>query len=182
MGVAIARDRECREMVANTAFCEMLGIAPETNPSKTGEHADRLPFRVMGNGVEVAPEDLPLQTAAREGISVNSSCQIVRDDGKTVIIQGRTVPLIDADGKPCGSVGVFVDVTEREHLIQELKSAQEKVRTLTGLLPICAQCKKIRDRDNRWVQFEVYVRDHSNADFTHSLCPSCATQFQRGIR
>jgi hypothetical protein len=118
---AIARDRECREMVANAAFCEMLGIAPETNPSKTGVHADQAPFRVKENGVEVAPENLPVQTAAREGISVNSSCQIVRDDGKTVIIinlllgaqagAAANAPWRAAFGKPAAEKVRFCDDT-----------------------------------------------------------------------
>jgi hypothetical protein len=177
VGVAIARDSECREIVANAAFCEMLGIAPETNASKTGPNAEQLPFRVVENGIEVPPEDLPLQSAARRGISVESLCQIVRDDGKQFIIQGQTVPLLDADGKPCGSVGVFVDVTERENLIRDLKSAHDTIETLTGLLPICAHCKRIRGPDDRWVQFELYIRKHSNADFTHTVCPSCAKQY-----
>lgn len=44
-----------------------------------------------------------------------------------------------------------------------------------GLLATYANCKKIRDSDNRWVQFESYIRDHSNAEFTHFICPSCVS-------
>lgn len=173
VGVAIARDRECREMVANTAFCQALGVGPGTNPSKSGEQAGRLPFRVVENGVEVAPENLPLQVAAREGIAASGLCHIIRDDGTAVALQGQTVPLIDRDGNPCGSVGVFVDVTERETLIRELKAARATIRTLTGLLPICAHCKSIRDQEGRWQRLEIYFREHSQADFTHTICPSC---------
>lgn len=63
---------------------------------------------------------------------------------------------------------------EREQLIQQLQGALAQVRTLRGLLPICAQCKKIRDDHGYWNQVEVYVRDHSHANFTHSICPDCA--------
>jgi hypothetical protein len=173
VGVAIARDRDCREMVANSAFCRTLGIASETNPSKTGVQAARLPFRVVNEGAEVPGEDLPLQVAAREGVEVNSLCRIIRDDGITVILQGRSAPLFDDNGNSCGSIGIFVDVTERENLIRELQAARETIKSLRGMLSICAYCKKIRDGDNQWVQFEVYVRDHSEAEFTHSICPSC---------
>ncbi len=61
-----------------------------------------------------------------------------------------------------------------ENFVDELQKALAEVKTLTGLLPICASCKKIRDNKRYWTQVEVYVRDHSDADFTHSICPECA--------
>jgi PAS domain S-box-containing protein len=63
---------------------------------------------------------------------------------------------------------------EREKLILELTEALEKVKTLTGLLPICASCKKIRDDKGYWNQIESYIRRHSEAEFTHSICPDCS--------
>lgn len=63
---------------------------------------------------------------------------------------------------------------EREKLIGELQAALEQVRTLSGLLPICSSCKKIRDDAGYWHQVEEYIRDHSEVEFTHSLCPDCA--------
>jgi len=62
---------------------------------------------------------------------------------------------------------------EREKLIRELQEALAKVKTLTGLLPICASCKKIRDDKGYWNQIEVYIRDHSEAEFSHGICPDC---------
>ena len=62
---------------------------------------------------------------------------------------------------------------ERGRLIRELKDTIEKVNTLSGLLPICASCKKIRDDNGYWQQVEMYIREHSEAEFTHSLCPDC---------
>jgi len=55
----------------------------------------------------------------------------------------------------------------------ELQASLKKVKTLSGLLPICANCKRIRDDDGYWHQVEVYVTKHSEADFTHGLCPEC---------
>ena len=63
---------------------------------------------------------------------------------------------------------------ERDELIQRLQSALGKVRTLTGLLPICSSCKKIRDDRGRWNMLESFIEDHSHAHFTHSFCPECA--------
>lgn len=62
---------------------------------------------------------------------------------------------------------------DRERLITELRAALAEVKRLSGLLPICASCKKIRNHRNEWQPIEVYIRDHSEAQFTHSLCPEC---------
>jgi CheY-like chemotaxis protein len=63
---------------------------------------------------------------------------------------------------------------EREELIAQLEDALLQVRKLSGLLPICASCKKIRDKEGGWQQIEDYISDHSEADFSHSICPQCA--------
>ncbi len=63
---------------------------------------------------------------------------------------------------------------EREKLIEELQQALAQVKTLSGLLPICASCKKIRDDRGYWNQVEIYIRDRSSANFTHSICPDCS--------
>jgi PAS domain S-box-containing protein len=62
---------------------------------------------------------------------------------------------------------------EREKLIIELSDALDKIKTLEGLIPICANCKKIRSDDGYWEEVEIYVRNHTKADFTHGLCPAC---------
>ena len=62
---------------------------------------------------------------------------------------------------------------EKESLIRELQEALAKVKTLSGLVPICAWCKKVRDDQGFWRQVEVYVQNHSDAIFTHGACPEC---------
>jgi PAS domain S-box-containing protein len=75
------------------------------------------------------------------------------------------------------------DITERknaeqemERLVNQRREAEAQVKKLSGMLPICASCKKIRDDNGYWTQIEAYIRDHSEAEFTHSFCPEC---FQR---
>jgi PAS domain S-box-containing protein len=63
---------------------------------------------------------------------------------------------------------------ERDALIEKLQQSLAKVRQLSGLLPICASCKKIRDDSGYWNQIEAYIRDHSEAEFSHSICPECS--------
>jgi len=77
-------------------------------------------------------------------------------------------------------LALLTDVTERrraaeerDRMINELKEALANVKTLRSLIPICASCKKIRDDKGYWSQVEVYVRDRSEAEFTHGICPDC---------
>ncbi|WP_338600803.1 MASE3 domain-containing protein [Desulfoferula mesophila] len=89
--------------------------------------------------------------------------------------------LEDGQGQPLGVVISGLDITvrikyaqEREKLIQSLQEALAEVKTLSGLLPICSHCKKVRDDSGYWRQIERYVEKHTQAEFSHSLCPQCA--------
>ncbi|MEK6743449.1 MAG: response regulator [Nitrospirota bacterium] len=62
---------------------------------------------------------------------------------------------------------------DREKLVHELQEALARVKTLSGMLPICASCKKIRDDKGYWSQIESYISRHSDAEFTHGMCPDC---------
>jgi PAS domain S-box-containing protein len=80
-----------------------------------------------------------------------------------------------------GTQGIARDITERkrteeerEKLLAELQNALAQVKTLSGMIPICASCKKIRDDKGYWNQIESYIRDHSDAQFSHGICPECA--------
>jgi hypothetical protein len=64
-------------------------------------------------------------------------------------------------------------VAERERLIAELQGALANVKTLSGLIPICASCKKIRDDQGYWTRLETYLAQHSDAEFSHGLCLDC---------
>ncbi|MFZ5775307.1 MAG: hypothetical protein ACOY3Z_07470 [Thermodesulfobacteriota bacterium] len=63
---------------------------------------------------------------------------------------------------------------EKEALIGELRRALQEVKVLSGFLPICASCKKIRDDQGYWNQIEEYIGRHSQAQFSHGICPDCA--------
>lgn len=62
---------------------------------------------------------------------------------------------------------------EREKLISELQDAMSRIKTLSGLLPTCAWCRKVRDDDGYWKKVETYIEEHSDASFTHGICPEC---------
>lgn len=78
-----------------------------------------------------------------------------------------------------GLLGIFYrknkDANEKKSkLITQLQESLAEIKTLSGLLPICASCKKIRDDKGYWNQIEIYIREHSEAEFSHSICPECA--------
>jgi len=93
------------------------------------------------------------------------------------------IPFRDLQGKVVGLVGIGRDITARKHveedrdrLITELQNALADVKLLSGLVPICAKCKKIRDDQGYWTQIESYIQDRSDAKFSHSICPDCAAK------
>ena len=95
--------------------------------------------------------------------------------------EGLYSPAKSGLGNFLGTQGIARDITarkqaeeEREKLITKLQEALENIKTLKGLLPICANCKNIRDDKGYWNEIEAYIRDHSDADFSHSICPPCA--------
>jgi hypothetical protein len=88
--------------------------------------------------------------------------------------------LVDSRGKVIGMVGIASDITERknaeaerERMIKELQDALADIKTLSGLVPICANCKKIRDDKGFWTQVESYIQERSQARFSHGICPDC---------
>ena len=88
---------------------------------------------------------------------------------------------LDEKGDTTGTAGTLTDITgrkqaeeEREELILKLEKALSEVKKLSGLLPICSSCKKIRNDEGYWEQMEVYIRDRSEAEFSHGICPECS--------
>lgn len=93
------------------------------------------------------------------------------------------IPLTDRQANVRGRLIVLHDITqqkqlekEREELILTLQDALSEVKKLSGLLPICAGCKRIRDEHGSWHQIELYIRNHSEAEFSHGICPDCISK------
>ena len=78
-------------------------------------------------------------------------------------------------------VRILIAERERDRLIVELKEALSRVKTLSGLLPICSHCKKIRDDKGYWNRIESYIQEHSGAEFSHSICEECAEKYYPGL-
>lgn len=71
---------------------------------------------------------------------------------------------------------------EREGLVRSLREALEQVKQLSGLLPICSSCKRIRDDQGYWSQLEAFFTTHSSTRFTHSICPECLEKFYQSLQ
>jgi PAS domain S-box-containing protein len=118
---------------------------------------------------------IDLTSGATEEFSVQT------EDGRLFIVEVSCSNVTNSDGTIVGRMASFVDITkhkqldqEREQLIQRLQDALTKIKVLRGLIPICASCKSIRDDKGYWHKVEEYIRDHSEAQLTHGVCPACA--------
>lgn len=107
--------------------------------------------------------------------------RIIRPDSTVRWIQERAFTIPEGGRKIGRVAGICQDITERfnsdqqrEKLIEELQAALGRIETLRGLLSICASCKKIRDEEGAWRDFERYLQEHSKAEFSHCVCPECA--------
>ncbi len=172
----------------NMAVKKMTGIEKQEILGK-GDYAYALPFYGERRPVLI---DLVLQRdenwekrylslKSENGVLVSSESfhPIMGIGGR--YLAGAAARLYDARGNVVGAIESVRDITaakrmeqERERLIQELQEALAKVRTLSGLLPICASCKNIRDDKGYWNQIETYISNHAEVAFSHSLCPECA--------
>lgn len=98
-------------------------------------------------------------------------------------------PYRDSEGNLLGIVESYQNITERKkletekaELIEELKASLEKVKLLSGFLPICASCKKVRDDQGYWSQIESFIKDRSEAEFSHSICPDCEIKYYEELK
>lgn len=128
------------------------------------------------------PNDLPGLLAKVKACGHEERCETVRvkRDGKTLDVSLTLSPIKDQSGEFLGVSSVERDITarkreeqERLKLIEELTDALARVKTLNGLLAICSSCKKIRDDRGNWQKLETFISEHTQAKFTHGICPEC---------
>jgi PAS domain S-box-containing protein len=152
---------------------DILGYKPE-------ELLGKVPFDFMSpEDARRVAEDAKAIAAFRKPFSALENKNIHKD-GHLVTMETSGVPFFDTEGALLGYRGINRDITERkiaemkrEQLISELKDALAQIKTLKGLIPMCAWCKKIRDDKGYWNQVEAYIAKHSDAAFTHGICPEC---------
>lgn len=174
--IAVAATRGTEVVYVNPAFVKAFGlpsaavaagrsIVDSVPPADAGRTAERIERRMRGEAVEATME-----------------VTLLRPDGTSFLAAVTDAKVELADGPAV--IGFIQDITERkqseverERLIGELKAALADVKTLRGLLPICAHCKKIRDDRGYWNRIETFIRERSEAQFTHGICPDCARKY-----
>jgi PAS domain S-box-containing protein len=171
--IAMTLSRGTKVAYVNRAFVREFGLVDgeeavgrslldSVSPEDAARTTERFERRMRAEPVEPTIEiTLRRRDGSRFKASVTDAT-VEADAGTTVVafIQDVTVQRRSEE--------------ERERLILELKKALAEVKTLSGLLPICAHCKMIRDDRGYWNRIETFIRDRSSAEFTHGICPDCA--------
>lgn len=163
------------------------------NPSYAKDFDVPPDYFVGKTDYDLFPKELAEKYRADDQHIIQSGTTIDFDEsylykGEERAVHTLKTPVRDDTGNIIGILGIFWDITERkleekkrEALIAELKNALSQVRQLSGMLPICASCKKIRDDKGYWNQIEKYITEHTEALFSHGLCPDCAKKAYEDI-
>jgi PAS domain S-box-containing protein len=171
----IGRSLDGRIMSWNAGACKLYGY---TEAEALGQPMAFLLAPESGQELE------PLLARAGRGEQITHLETIRRrKDGELVEVSLSISPVRNSAGTIVGVSTIARDIAERkgaererERLVDELRRLLGEVKTLSGLLPICSYCKKIRDEKGSWNSIELYIRDRSTASFTHSVCPECASR------
>lgn len=134
-------------------------------------------------------ELLDILSSIRRGETVTiPDTERLHKDGRVVPVSVTISPIKSAQGEIIGASCIARDIrklkqAEQEHhrLHQQLFAVTDEVRTLSGMLPICASCKRIRDDKGYWEQVETYLSKHAEIIFSHSLCPECAEVYEQQL-
>ncbi len=164
------KDLNCRKTLANRADVHNMGFQSENEV--LGKDDFELFPKELAEGF-ISDDRSVIQTGQPV---INREEYIIDGKGQKHLLLTTKLLLRDENNQIVGLIGIGRDVTERERLITELKDALADVKMLSGLVPICANCKKIRDDQGFWTQIESYIQDRSDAKFSHSICPECAAK------
>ncbi|MGG6263888.1 PAS domain-containing protein [Leptolyngbya sp. AN03gr2] len=129
VGIGIAIDPSCAQMRHNVYLRQMLEVSPGRNISKSAPDGEQPAFRVMRNGQELAAEDLPMQLAARLGVEVrDTEFEIVQPNGTVRHLLSYAAPIRNPQHEITGSIGAFLDITERREIEARLQESEERLR------------------------------------------------------
>ncbi len=128
ISACMTEDRDSKTMYSNPIFEDLLGIRRDSNMSMSAPDDEKPSFRPFLNGVELSPDELPIQQAIATGAIVHDAdFDIVRSDGRIVNFHGHAAPLYDEDGNVRGAIGAFEDITQNKHMTDELVKARDEL-------------------------------------------------------
>jgi PAS domain S-box-containing protein len=166
------KDTQGHYIFCNAAFEEYTGLKKDEIVGKTDY--DINPRRIADPYHEM--DNILLENGDAQDYEV----YFQNPDGNNQAVLFNKACYTNAEGSVMGLVGVITDVTDRKaaeeekkELIRRLHNALSEIRTLSGLLPICSYCKKVRNDQGYWSKIEQYVQEHSDTQFSHGICPDC---------
>jgi PAS domain S-box-containing protein len=166
------KDRHGRYVFVNPEAAYIIGRSTEDIIGK--DDTELLPPDVAHAMMD---DDSTIMSGAGS-LTYEEHIALTNDDSRYMLVTKG--PMYDTSGEVDGMFGVARDITDLKLLQQEisekvvqLEAALEKVRQLEGIIPICSYCKKIRDDEKSWHQMENYISSHSEAKFSHGICPEC---------
>ena len=166
------KNKKGHYIFCNTAFEEYTGLKKEDIVGRT-DH-DINPKRIADPYCDM--DKMLLES----GDDQHYEIYFQNPDGNNHAVLFNKACYTNVDGSVIGLVGVISDVTDRKaveeekkELIVRLSKALAEIKTLSGLLPVCSYCKKVRDDQGYWSRIENYVQEHSDAQFSHGICPDC---------
>ncbi|MFN6477005.1 PAS domain S-box protein [Nostoc sp. DedQUE07] len=137
IGIGIAEDPKCQNIKVNLSFAKQLGISSDTNASLSADLDERpTSFKIYRQGRELSTEELPMQYSAAHGVEViDYELDVIHENGKIVKLLEYVAPLFDEEGKTRGSVGAFLDITERKQAEEVLLKQQKWLENVLNLMP-----------------------------------------------
>ena len=174
VGVTLASSNTGQFFKVNQKFCDIVGYFKDELFSSSFQkitHPDDL------------QTDLDYMQQLMEGTINTFSMEkrYIRKDGTIIWVNLTVSPMWAIGEQPNFHIAIVEDITDRKYAEEallleknKLQNALQKIKQLSGMLPICSSCKKIRDDKGYWKQIEAYIEDHSEAEFSHSICPDCA--------
>ena len=175
LGMIIA-DPDFMILKANRAVCEMLGYAEADLPGQSIEEITHPQDRETSINMlmQLLHGEVPLYQLEK---------RYVKKNGEALWVNLTVTAIRGQEGKVLYALGMVENISrrklaeqERERLVRDLQQALDNAKTLHGLLPMCAWCKKVRNDKGYWQKVETYVQEHSDASFTHGICPECLSK------
>ena len=160
-----------RIVYANEHFAKMLDYELEELPGK--------PFEDL-----IWKEDVDNFATQKEershGVHKNFERTFKTKNGNPLKALVSATAILNDDNQFIGSFGMITDITtlknteaKLQETVTQLRQALEQIKTLHGIIPICAHCRNIRDDQGAWKRLETYIREHTEAQFSHGICPTC---------
>ena len=167
------KDEKLVYMGCNQSFARFIGAPLESIIGKTV-------YDLAPKELADTYQHMDMELINHPGVQVYEY-EVNRTSGEKRSVIFNKATFLKANGELGGMIGAMLDITERrlaeqekDGLILRLQEALEKVKVLSGFIPICASCKKIRDDKGFWNHLEEYISTHSDAVFSHGMCPDCA--------